>query len=647
MLDALIHLNETHTVEIEMLNQATWPNVFLPLLISFMLLMLVPEAVFASENISFKNIRLIHSWGNPELGVISKYAPNIEFRVSNTSSVIFDARLRSRYLNENPRIMKKYCGGRSSYNPAFKLDMKAGIKKLTEEQMHGSQTDRPDSYKDQQKVFESTANRFMFLISDCLVGNNTSCKQIHQDILMYVEANAPEVPDPDNNGYEYSLNSYVTHTRLARPSLIAFSVQKALLSEGASNQDKEILEWFRSLIIRSEERLPLSSKYPNFDVPTQGNNHFLNSSLVFMMYGVLAEDDSFFRRGVEQYFVTLSTARKDGSLPLETRRGNASIAYMSHTLNALMLTAEIAKNQGYDLYSMAAGDTTIHDVVAYLLSAYKNIDAITPYAKEDHAGQDEGKWMDQNLRFDPRGWFLWADLYVNRFPNHANTQNLLDLIIDDRIVCKPFQWGPWKGEGGCSSKGTRLIDLIKDATSLDVAGPAACFFRTKESPLDGIYEINTSLTVKSDDIEVEKDWIWWKLRVDNLSTKQGKLISFELPIFVNLYQSSKDNPFDIEIWLRKDFFPSIDVANMKTCGRKIARAKNGKEELRLSVLFGPKTQASRCAYKLLSKEDQEAVQTVFEEFETIINLAIKDKKEISYWKDIASKVANNTENLID
>ena len=144
---------------------------------------------------------------------------------------------------------------------------------------------------------------------------------------------------------------------------------------------------------------------------------------------------------------------------------------------------------------MAAGGTTIHDVVAYLLLAYKNIDAITPYAKEDHAGQDEGKWMEQNLRFDPRAWFVWTDLYVNRFPKHANTRNLLDLIIDDRIVCKPFQWGRWKGEGGCSSKGTRLTDLIKDAASLDVAGPAACFFRTKESPLDGIYEIKTSMAV--------------------------------------------------------------------------------------------------------------------------------------------------------
>ena len=629
-----------------MLNQATRPNVFLPLLISFMFLMLVPEDVFASENISFENGQ-IHSWGNPELGVISKYAPNIEFRVSNSSSVIFDAKLRSRYLNENPRIMKKYCGGRSSYYPVFKLDIKAGIEKLTDEQMVGGQTDRPDSYKEQTKVFESTANRFTFLISDCLVGNSTSCKQINQDILMYVEANAPEVPDPDNKGYEYSLNSYMTHTRLARPALIAFAVQKALLSEGASNQDKEILEWFKSLIIRSEERFPLSSKNPKFNVPTQGNNHFLSSSLVFMMYGVLAEDDQFFRRGVEQYFVTLSTARKDGSLPLETRRGNSAISYLSHTLNVLMLTAEIAKNQGYDLYSMAANDTTIHDVVAYLLSAYKNIDAITPYAKEDHAAQDEGKWMEQNLRFDPRTWFLWTELYVNRFPKHANTQNLLNLIIDDRIVCKPFMWGPWKGEGGCSSKGTRLTDLIKDATSFDVAGPAACFFRTKESPLDGIYEINNSLTVKSFDIEVEKDWIWWKNRVDNLATKQGKLISFELPVFVNLYQSSKDNPFDIEIWLRKAFFPSINVANMKTCGRKVARAKDGREELRLSFLFGPKKQASRCAYQLLSKEDQEAVQTVFEEFETIINLAIIDRKEMSYWNDIASKVASNVGNLID
>ena len=105
--------------------------------------MLVPVAVFASENKSFENGSLIHSWGNPELGVIGKYAPSIEFKVSNSSNVIFDAKLRSRYLNENPRLMNKYCGDRNRHKPAFKLEKKAGIEKLSEEQMHGGQTADP------------------------------------------------------------------------------------------------------------------------------------------------------------------------------------------------------------------------------------------------------------------------------------------------------------------------------------------------------------------------------------------------------------------------------------------------------------------------------------------------------------------------
>ena len=85
----------------------------------------------------------------------------------------------------------------------------------------------------------------------------------------------------------------------------------------------------------------------------------------------------------------------------------------------------------------------------------------------------------------------------------------------------------------------------------------------------------------------------------------------------------------------------------KTCGRKVARVNNGREELRLSFLFGPKRQASKCAYQLLSKKDQEFVQTVFDEFEVIINLAIKDNKEMNYWKKIASKVVSNAGILID
>ena len=63
-------------------------SLFLPLLISLMHLMLVSETLLASENKSFENGSLIHSWGNPELGVIGKYAPSIEFKVSNSSNVI-------------------------------------------------------------------------------------------------------------------------------------------------------------------------------------------------------------------------------------------------------------------------------------------------------------------------------------------------------------------------------------------------------------------------------------------------------------------------------------------------------------------------------------------------------------------------------
>ena len=166
---------------------------------------------------------------------------------------------------------------------------------------------------------------------------------------------------------------------------------------------------------------------------TQRNNHHYLRGSVDMAWGALTGDDRRFQAGIEAYRDALADMRPDGSLPLETERGARALWYQRHAIASLVVIAEIAANQGLDLYGLQTDGRDIHGAIRFLLDAIEEPAKVLPYAAANsNPGTDSGPG-DQDLSFlDQRGhdrhYMAWVEIYAARFPDRPESKRLLALL---------------------------------------------------------------------------------------------------------------------------------------------------------------------------------------------------------------------------
>ena len=155
------------------------------------------------------------------------------------------------------------------------------------------------------------------------------------------------------------------------------------------------------------------------------HNHAVQSSLVAMSYGAWTNDRKYFKTGVDQWFITLNSMRRDGSLPIETRRGARALFYHGRTLSALMQLAERASVQGIDLYAYSPNsEKTIHRAVAFFIDAVEDPDLVLKYARTNRAPGPSKNYKVQYLS-GSGSTMGWIAPYVRRFPDHVNSRRLM------------------------------------------------------------------------------------------------------------------------------------------------------------------------------------------------------------------------------
>lgn len=144
-----------------------------------------------------------------------------------------------------------------------------------------------------------------------------------------------------------------------------------------------------------------------------------------MSYGVWVNDENYFETGIEQWSITMGSMRKDGSLPIETRRGARALFYHGRTVTGLMQLAERAAVQGIDLYGSEPGpNKTIHNAVSFFIDAMEQPDLVLKYARINKAPGPSKNYKIQDLG-SIESTMGWIAPYMARFPNHPNSQRLL------------------------------------------------------------------------------------------------------------------------------------------------------------------------------------------------------------------------------
>lgn len=177
--------------------------------------------------------------------------------------------------------------------------------------------------------------------------------------------------------YSYSESSqawYQVEWTLSSVSL-AWSVVESDPAVPAS-QRAQISKWMHQLTQYMFDQDP----HPG-DVARE-NNHAYWRALCATSVGILTSDENLYHRGLAQYARAIAQMNADGSFPQEMARHENALHYQSFALAPLVMIAELAAQQGTDIYSLQANGHTIADAVDFLVRASADPQLVREYASE-------------------------------------------------------------------------------------------------------------------------------------------------------------------------------------------------------------------------------------------------------------------------
>ena len=256
------------------------------------------------------------------------------------------------------------------------------------------------------------------------------CKEIQKYAIYameWAESGGPSIPS--------SWGGTITaNMRLLNPMTSALAIAEANETMSADAR-KKLDAWLREKVDEAEHGMRNDGDYEGrrhgiadgMWVRKAAHNHAVQSSLAAMSFGAWVSDDEYFKTGLEQWHITLDSMRKDGSLPIETRRGAAALYYHGRTISGLIQLAERARAQGIDLYGQSPSPgATIHRAVKFFVDAVENPELVLPYAVANHAPKGGSRYSDYNRQHlgglgSTMGWIA---PYARQFPDHPNVRRM-------------------------------------------------------------------------------------------------------------------------------------------------------------------------------------------------------------------------------
>lgn len=158
-------------------------------------------------------------------------------------------------------------------------------------------------------------------------------------------------------------------------------------------------------------------------------NHGWQQDVAMMAYGIFANNNYFFQRGISRYFAVLAgLMREDGSHFFESQRGGSALGYSLNATNMLVRLAELATVQGYDLYQVEINGVNLNKIMEFHIAALEDNELIHQYTVHQNLDACDPEqcatWNDQTYGFSYNtqgGNFIFADfeIYKRRFPESS------------------------------------------------------------------------------------------------------------------------------------------------------------------------------------------------------------------------------------
>ena len=294
--------------------------------------------------------------------------------------------------------------------------------------------------------FDNALDKFSNFSHPCGGGNREACENVKRIILEWAKADAAKRTGPSDHEGRHWNDTLTVNLYIASPMLAAYSFVKQAI-DVPSEEDQIIKKWFKK-IVKKNEHLMYNQIYKKntqaAGVPKRAHNHALSSAIAHMELGVLLNDQKFFRKAFKNFEAAIKYQRKDGSLPIEVRRGGRAMFYQGRAMNALAVIAIIAENQGYNIWDYEYKGKNYHNLVKFFIDFTENNEIVFKYAKEMKSPGPAKDYKIQDLNRSSSNWG-WLYAYVTRFPDHDNikriknwSQNFSDLNNYQRKIVYQF-----------------------------------------------------------------------------------------------------------------------------------------------------------------------------------------------------------------
>ena len=334
---------------------------------------------------------------------------SIDIAIARPSVVAVDAAARRDELTTAGTL--RMCGGSVAPSAARVLNT----------------VDAPEGYG-QDERYTRIGKNFRQLGAICLGGLESACTKIQDSAIAWAHESELGGPTGSRDSGLFWNTTMSVNKGLLGPMIAALGVAEQFSALGSANR-RVLDRWLKQKVDEYEHGMRDAGSYKAGKHGTSArraaHNHAVQSSLAAMSYGAWANEPEYFKTGVDQWFITLDSMRRNGSLPIETRRGARALYYHGRTLSGLMQLAERAAVQTIDLYAHAPSEEkTIHRAVEFFIDAVEIPKLVLKYARTNKSPGPSKNYKVQDLG-GMGSTMGWIAPYVRRFPDHANTRRLM------------------------------------------------------------------------------------------------------------------------------------------------------------------------------------------------------------------------------
>jgi hypothetical protein len=280
--------------------------------------------------------------------------------------------------------------------------------------------DLPDRYtgklaSDVSAKLDRAKDHFMS-VGEAAFFSKAAKDQLRNDLLAWVDADALQWPETWNTGDDRGPATVYFTTVTLLPMIVTYGHHKNIFDE---MEVERIENWFR-------DRLDTVGNTPWMHKWKLDNKKYLYGS-VQMALGIITDDVQRVNLALNIYETAIQGMRKDGSLPGDSGRWGSAIHYTNAAIASLVVIAEMAANQGIDLYSYQSDNKSLDHAIAFLISATKDPSLIADYAKERPGSFRGYSATNQKIDWNNKWGGFWGHYYTSRFPESESAKNLRDI----------------------------------------------------------------------------------------------------------------------------------------------------------------------------------------------------------------------------